>query len=353
MSKIDPWGKCEIDDYEASMDEFGIEPLKNVKLPKKHFLFESGFVYGHKDIGLILDAIKKKKRFVMLTGLMPSGKMHLGHSLVVQQMVYFQSLGAECNVLSADVEAYLTRGLDRKKMEEISEDYFLNYIALGLKKCKFYYQSEGSVEYNNLSKFLAKKVTFNEMKAVYGELSPGKIVSALIQYSDILQPQLKENGGPCPVVVPVGIDQLPHINVTRDLAYRYRNEYGFVMPSATFNKLLPGLKGGKMSSSEPDSAIFFDDSDVEVGRKVMRALTGGRDSIEEQRKSGGRPEICPVFAYHSVFNSKESERIRSDCKKGRLMCGECKKELNKVLAGFLKEHNAKKKEAKRKLKEYF
>ena len=85
---------------------------------------------------------------------------------------------------------------------------------------------------NNLSKFIAKKITFNEIKNIYGDTSPGKLVSALTQAADILHPQLKEFGGPRPVIVPVGADQLPHINFTRDIASRMESEFNFILPSA-------------------------------------------------------------------------------------------------------------------------
>ena len=353
QKKIDPWGSCDVKDYDKAMKEFGIEKLE--RFPKRNILFDTGFVFGHKNIRAVLKAVQEKKRFAMMTGLMPSGPMHLGHALVVEQMKFFQELGAECYVASADIEAYLTRGLKRDELAKISEDYFLTYIALGLKadKCRFYYQSSGSQEYMNLSKFLAKKITFNEMKAIYGELSPAKIVSALTQVADILHPQLKENGGACPVIVPVGLDQLPHINLTGDLAYRFREEYGFVKISATFQKLLPGLQGGKMSSSQPNSAIFFSDGGDVVRKKIIGAMTGGRKSVEEQKKKGGSPEICPVYAYHLLFNNSSSGKIYEKCKKGELMCGECKKELANVLVKFVGDIQDRKKKAKNELGKYF
>jgi tryptophanyl-tRNA synthetase len=215
----------------------------------------------------------------MMTGLMPSGNMHLGHKTVADLMIFFQKLGAECYVLAADIEAYLTRGTKREEMKKVAEeDYLLNYIALGLKlkKTRFYYQSKGSKKYMNLSKYAAKYITFNELKAIYGGLTPGKIISALTQVADILHPQLEENGGPKPVVVPVGVDQLPHINLTRDIATRMKSDYNFILPSATFHKFLPGLKGGKMSSSDKDSCICFNDNPKEVERKIKKyAFSGG------------------------------------------------------------------------------
>jgi len=354
MEKIDPWSSKGIKDYNKLMKGFGIERIsdKHKKILNHHY-FRRNIVFGHKDIGKILDAIKEKKPFVMMTGLMPSGKMHLGHKTVVDLIIFFQSLGAECYVLAADIEAYLTRNVKKENIRDVAEnEYLLNYVALGLKpkKTKFYYQSTGSKEFMNLSKYAAKKITFNELKAIYGELTPGKIISALTQVADILHPQLEENGGPKPVVVPVGADQLPHINLTRDIAARMKSEYNFVLPSATFNKMLPGLKGGKMSSSDKDSYITFSESPKEVERKVKKyAFSGGKDTIKEHRKSGGNPDVDISYQWLTFFekDDKKVNKIYEDYKSGALLSGEIKQILIDKLNKFLKEHNNKREKAKK------
>lgn len=360
MTKIDPWASIEVKDYSKIMKEFGIEPIGDLykKLPIKHHYFSRGIIFGHRDFNKIVEAIKEKKPFVMMTGLMPSGKFHLGHKIVADMMIYFQKLGAECYVAVADIEATLTRGVKREEAKKVAiEQYLLNYIALGLKskKTKFYFQSNGPVEYNNLSKYVSKKTTFNELESMYGTLTPEKMISVFTQVADILHPQLKENGGPKPVIVPVGADQLNHINLTRDMASRMKSEYNFILPSAIFNKMLPGLQGGKMSSSRPESYIALTDSPEEVKKKIMKyAFSGGRETIEEHRKKGGNPDVDISYQYLTYFeeDDKKLEKIYNDYKSGKLLTGELKQILIDKLNKFLKHHQAERNKARKKLNKF-
>ena len=340
MAKIDPWGSSLIESYEKLMKEFGIKPLEEIlpKIRDPHPYMRRGIIYGHRDFDRVVDAMNKKERYAMMTGFMPSGKPHLGHKMVMDQIIWYQKNNALVYVCIADIEAYTVRRLDRETTKEYGMEYLLNLIALGLKRknTTVYFQSEKDGGYHSLSKFAARKTTFNEMEAIYGELSPGKIVSALTQVADILLPQLEH--GPMPTVVPVGSDQDPHIRLTRDIAARLKNEYGFVLPSSTYHKFQRGLDGGKMSSSRPASYIALDDDPEVVSRKVMNALTGGRETVEEQRKKGGIPEACSVFelfTFHAEENDKKLRRIYDECKAGERLCGPCKKECAERIVALI------------------
>ncbi|MAG50730.1 tryptophan--tRNA ligase [archaeon] len=360
MNIIDPWKSVEVKDYGKLMKEFGISPIKDLykKLPIKHHYFSRGIIFGHKDFSKILEAIKDKKPFVMMTGLMPSGKFHLGHKVVADIIIYLQKLGAECYVAVADIEATLTRDVKREEARKVALDqYLLNYIALGLKskKTKFYFQSNGSTEYNNLSKYVSKKTTFNEFKSVYGNLNPEKIISAFTQVADILHPQLKENGGPKPVIVPVGVDQLPHINLTRDIASRMKSEYNFVLPSSIFNKMLPGLQGGKMSSSRPESYIALTDSPKTVEMKIKKyAFSGGQPTTKEHKEKGGNPDVDISYQYLTFLeeSDKKLKKIYDDYKSGKLLTSELKQITIDKINSFLKKHQDNRKKAKKKVNKF-
>lgn len=350
---IDPWKSFEIKDYGKLMSDFGIAKIDAKKLPKKNHYFTREIVFGEKSLQLILDAQKHKKPFVMMTGLMPSGKFHFGHKIIADLMVYFQSIGAECVITVADIEAYLTRNISREEAKKIAiEEYILNYIALGIKpeKTRIYFQSNGSKEYMNLSKFVAKKTTMNELQAIYGEITPEKIIAAFTQMADILHPQLKEYGGPKPVVVPIGADQLPHINLSRDIAQRMKAEYHFIEPAAVFVKLMPGLKGGKMSSSDPMSAVFLSDSPEEVKQKIVKhAFSGGQATIEEHRKKGGNPDIDISYQWLTFLeeDDKKLKKIHDNYRSGKLLTGELKKILVDKINAFLLNHNKEREKAKK------
>ena len=148
--EINPWGSEDVKDYEKLAKEFGIRPfgslLKRMKEP--HLLMRRGVVFGHRDFDKILDAVEKGESYAMMTGLMPSGKFHLGHKILAEQIIYHQQvLGGKIFLCVADIEAYNMRLNDMVTLRKIAiEEYLLNYIALGLKpkNCDFYFQSERS-----------------------------------------------------------------------------------------------------------------------------------------------------------------------------------------------------------------
>ncbi|OYT54921.1 MAG: tryptophan--tRNA ligase [Candidatus Altiarchaeales archaeon ex4484_2] len=358
-AKIDPWGSLDIEDYRKLFDEFGIESFAKYK----HTLSDNRYVrrdiiFGHRDFGRIMKAIEKREPFVMMTGLMPSGRFHFGHKMVADQIIYYQQLGAQVYVCSADLEAYTMRGMDLPKAREIAvNEYLPSYVALGLDldKTNFWFQTDYVVPYYRFRDLLSKKVTLNELKGIYGKLSPGKILSVLAQSADILHPQLEEFNGPIPTVVPVGADQDPHIRLTRDLSGRFQLEYNFIPPSSTYHKFMRGLQGGKMSSSEPKSSIALSDKPKDAMRKIMAAKTGGRPTVEEHRKKGGRPEECTVYdllLYHLVEDDKELKDIYTSCRSGALICGECKAKCGELMAKFLDKHHKRMSKAQNKVKTY-
>jgi tryptophanyl-tRNA synthetase len=235
-----------------------------------------------------------------------------------------------------------------KSRKLAAEEYLANYEALGLdvSECHVYFQSRHEPVID-LAFRLAKKVTFSTVRAIYGftgETSVSSIYYPLIDVADILHPQLPQFGGPRPTVVPVGIDQDPHLRLARDLAAKFQSEYGFVLPASTYHRLLPGLLGEKMSSSRPETAIFLTDDDRTVAKKLKNAFTGGRPTAEEQRKLGGNPDVCRIFElylYHLVHDDRELLEIRERCKSGQMICGECKQMAVDRMLTFLRDHRRK------------
>ena len=140
--------------------------------------------------------------------------------------------------------------------------------------------------------------------------------------------------------------------MTRDIA----EKLGYYKPAQIHAKFLPGLaEGGKMSASQPDTAIFTTDPPKKAGKKVMKAFTGGRDTVEEQRELGGKPEICNVYAYfYFLFEEDDQKLVEREmmCKKGEILCGHCKKELAKRVEIFLIDHQEKREKAREVLDQY-
>lgn len=105
-----------------------------------------------------------------------------------------------------------------------------------------------------------------------------------------------------------------------------------------------------MSKSKPESLIELPEDVKTVTRKLMRAKTGGRETLEEQKKKGGEPEKCMIFELykqHLIDDDKELQKIYDDCKKGKLMCGDDKKYCCELMEKFMKDFNDKVKKAKK------
>ncbi len=415
--KVTPWEVEGVVDYDRLMKEFGIQPFSDIidRVPNPNKLMRRGVIFGHRDYDRIVDAMIEKKPWAVMSGFMPSGMPHFGHKMTMDEIIWHQKMGGKAFVAIADMEAHAVRGLSWGKTKEIGTLYLKSIVALGLEpeNAILYFQSSNRYV-KDLAFELSAEVNWSELRAIYGfnpETTLARMFVTSIQASDILHPQLKEFGGPKPVVVPVGADQDPHIRLTRDLASRVSvfsferidggvrvrsrkgREYlekikglfeckvyeehidffgdpeeiekaireievelggfGFVPPSSTYHRFITGLTGGKMSSSKPESYIsLFDEPEVGA-KKVMRALTGGRVSAEEQRRFGGNPEKCTVFelfTYHLIEDDRELEEIRMECKEGKLLCGQCKRRASELVKEFLREFQKRVEEVD--LKEY-
>ncbi len=365
--KITPWEVSGEINYTKLVKQFGIKLMK--ELPKEfneNVLFRRKVIFAQRDFSKILNAIKNKKPFVMMTGMMPSGSFHLGHMILAQQMVFYQKLGARIYIAVADLEAYGTRGKNLEELRKIAIDqYLVNYVALGLdlKKCDIYFQSERSDDakkanaYYRLALNFSRYATFNEFKGVYGEISPSKMSSSLLQAADMYHPQLPEfEGKPMITFIPIGIDQDPHIRIARGMANRNKDQK-FISIASTYHLFLPSLKGqGKMSSSDETSFIAMTDSPEVVKKKINKyAFSGGRDTLEEHRKKGGNPDVDVSFQYLKFFFEQDDNKLKQieeDYRSGRLLTGELKKYLIDKINLFLKEHQKKRKEAKKKIDKF-
>ncbi len=359
MPWVDPWGTSIPPDYAKLMREFGIRPFEDVlpRIPKPHHLMRRRVIFGHRDFERVLDRILENQPYAVMTGLMPSGGMHMGHKLVIDQLIWYQRTGAEIFLCVADMEAFSARGVPYEKSRKIAiEEYLANYEALGLdlEKCNVYFQSKSPVV-QALAYSLARKVNFSEVRAIYGfsgETRLSHLYYPMIDVADILHPQLETFGGPRPTVVPVGIDQDPHLRLARDVAAKFHGEYGFLPPSSTYHRLMRSLDGKKMSSSNPKSAIFLTDSPSVVAEKIKNAFTGGRPTAREQREVGGRPDECVVYelcVYHLLTDDDDLLEFRRKCESGEVICGECKQRVIELMDKFLKSLGHKRKSARSKV----
>jgi len=339
MTKIiDPYGSELVEDYVKIIKDFGLDSFNPKNYPKPNRLMRRGVVFAERDMKIVLKAMKDKKPFYVLSGIMPTAqKVHFGTKMVVENIAYFQKQGAKTFCLVADLEAAAARGVSLEEARKNALEFQIpSYIALGLdpKKTVFYFQSENK-DVIKLTYESSKRITLNEYRAIFGIADPGRIMSALTQAADIIYPQLKER---MPGVIPVGVDQDPAIRLTRDIVRRTR-EKKFFLPAGLYHKFTPSLDGEiKMSKSRPESCIDLPEEPKKVCKKIMKAKTGGRKTVKEQKKLGGEPEKCIIFELykqHLIEDDKELKKIYNNCKKGKLLCGEDKQNCCKLMSKFM------------------
>ncbi|MEK6917225.1 MAG: tryptophan--tRNA ligase [Nanoarchaeota archaeon] len=347
---IDPWGSTLIDDYNKLIQDFHLEVFDSKLFPGPNRLMRRGIVFSGIGMKEIANAIKNKKPFYVLSGIMPSGeKIHFGNKMVVEMMSYFQKHGGETYILIADLEAEATRGITLEEAKNRALEFHIPaYIALGLdpKKTTFYFQSE-NIEVMHAAYKYSKKVTAAQFKALYGSNDPERMFAALTQVGDILYPQFKKR---MPGVIPVGPDQCPHILLSRDIVNRIKKE-NFFLPAATFHKYTPALNGNfKMSKSMPESMIELPEDPKSACKKIMRAISGGRETLEEHRKLGAEVEKDMTFELlkqHLVEEDKELEKIYKAYKSGKMTTGELKKIACEKITKFMIDLKEKIEEAKK------
>ena len=168
--RIDPWSSQQSTDYARIRDEFGLGTMEGLDIPDPSMLHRRGIIFAQRDLGVVLDAARRKDSFGVLTGLMPSGRMHLGHSMVIEQVKWFQSQGADVTIAVADLEAHATRGMSLEKCRENAlKEYVWNYAALGLdpERTSIYFQSSRPIV-QRLGFTLGKRTNLSELESIYG-----------------------------------------------------------------------------------------------------------------------------------------------------------------------------------------
>jgi len=282
-----------------------------------------------------------KKR--ILTGERPTGPLHLGHYVgSLENRIKLQDQ-YDCFFIIADYQVLTDHLTDTKQIEKNIKEIILDYLSVGIdpEKCTIFIQSQipaiaeltmyfsmmtslAEVERNPTVKTEIK--TAREEGRI-SEITYGFVGYPISQAADILFVRAH--------LVPVGKDQLPHIELTQEIARKFNRLFGevFPIPEALIGEvpLLPGLDGRKMSKSL-GNAIYLSDSPEVVVNKVKRAIT---DPARIHPTDKGHPEICNVFQYHKAFNKEEVEEIETKCKNAGIGCVACKKRLIEVLNAFL------------------
>jgi tryptophanyl-tRNA synthetase len=274
---------------------------------------------------------------VILSGVQPTGKLHLGNYegalrnwATLQDRYRMYLCVVDWHSLTSDFED--TAGLQDRILETT-----IDFLAAGLdpEKCSIFVQSSVK-EHAELHllfsmlipvSWLERVPSYKEKSELLGLDSYGFLGYPLLQAADILLYKAD--------AVPVGKDQLPHIELTREVARRFNNLYGnvFPEPESLLSEFpaIPGIDGRKMSKSY-NNDIKLADSPEETAARIKKMIT---DPEKIYKGDPGHPEICPVYALHQVYTGHTKD-IYEGCKSGSLGCVEDKKRaaenINKVLA---------------------
>jgi tryptophanyl-tRNA synthetase len=347
---LDAWGSKEIKISDKLLKEFGLKPFTGELLRTDNYLLHRGVIVAHRDFERVAQAAAAGKPFLQVTGVATSGELHLGHKVDIDVFLMLREIGARSFFCVCDIDAYVSRPDEKvpsmAKAKEYAVTTVAHLLAFGVKPEEIYVQSRKEPRYYEFTFELSKKITENTFKGIYGHLDLGKLSANLLQYADILHQQLPEYAGPMPSVTAIGVEQDPHARAARDLVKRLAYKK-MVPPSFLYFKHQGGLQeGAKMSSSEPETAIFLTDSPEQVKRKLDRAYSGGRDSVEEHRRLGGVPEKDKAFEI-LLFHHPDNDYVEDVYKRyrsGEMLSGELKKLVREFLVEMLSEHQRKMKQ---------
>ncbi len=271
----------------------------------------------------------------------PTGKLHLGNYLgALQNWVALQDTSENLHMV-ADWHALTTDYEHVDQIEPNTIEMVIDWLAAGIdpEKSPVFIQSRVK-EHAELHLLFSMLVTTSRLERnptvkeqvrdlhLEDSVSYGHLGYPVLQAADILL--YKAN------LVPVGEDQVPHIEITREVARKFNGLYGevFPVPDAKLTKFarLPGLDGKRMSKSL-DNAIYLSDSPEEILAKLRTAYT---DPKKIRVDDPGNPDGCVVFAYHRAFNTGNAGQIDADCRAGRLGCVADKKNLAAILTESLR-----------------
>ena len=281
-----------------------------------------------------------RSRRRILTGDRTTGKLHLGHYVgSLKSRVELQD-EYETFILLADVQALTTHFNEPELINSSILDVTMDNLSVGLdpEKVTFVQQSQ-ITSIAELTVFYSMIVSVNQLRhnptikteaANYGyeDLSYGFLGYPVSQTADISFINAD--------LVPVGEDQVPHIELSRKIIRKFNKLYGtnITVPRAKVSEVgrLSGLDGNAKMGKSMGNAIYLSDSPEVVWQHVRKAVT---DTSRVHAHMEGHPEVCNVYKYHQVFNPEEADEIHKGCTSAALSCFACKQRLNEVLNNLL------------------
>lgn len=350
-------------DYDYLISNFGtqridnalIERLERITGEPAHSLLKNGVFFSHRDLDKFLDHVETGGKCYIYTGRGPSSaSLHIGHLVPFVFAKYLQQVfDATLVIQITDDEKFLFRDMTWDQVKEYALETLKDIISLDFDPVKtivFMNSTYMGSLYPTVLR-IQKCITVNQAKAIFGfkvgddEESDciGKIAFSATQIAPCFPscfPMLdisKEDNIMC--IVPCAIDQDPFFRIARDVAPKL----GYNKPVIIHSKFIPGLNGpiGKMSASAGESAIFVNDSPQQIQKKINRAFSGGRETVEEHRRLGGNPDIDVAYQYIRLFdvNSTQEElnELAEAYRRGDILSEEMKRRAIEVIVALVVE----------------
>jgi tryptophanyl-tRNA synthetase (EC 6.1.1.2) len=266
----------------------------------------------------------------VFSGFRPTGKQHIGNYLgTIQNCISLQN-DYDCIYCVVDIHA-LTTLENTERLQEDTYEMVLDWLAAGIdpQKSILFVQSHVPqvMELHTLFSmmtplsWLLRVPTFKEKV----KMQPHNVNYGLVGYPVLMTADIALYKGD---IVPVGEDQLPHLELAREIVRRFNSLYGFVFPEPqaklTSFPLVLGLDGTQKMSKSYNNQIEISASPQEISERVMTAFT---DPERRYRSDPGHPEECNIFRLHKFFTPERVEEIASECRRAGIGCVDCKKTL--------------------------
>jgi tryptophanyl-tRNA synthetase len=331
--------------YDRLLEQFGADRLTDEQVRRfpDHPMLRRRVFYAGRDVDRYLDAADSGGTHSIVTGVGPSGPMHLGHVLVFHLARRLQeATGASVYVPLSDDEKFYAKDLSFDEIAEATRSNLRDLLAVGFDPDRTRIvvdRLDADVLYPQAARFAAG-IRQSTVDATYADpVNVGLSFYPAMQATHLLLPQLVH--GRHPTLVPVAVDQDPHVRVCRDVAAKER--FALDKPGALLGKFLPSLDGpGKMSSSSDAPAIELTDDPDTVREKVMQhAYSGGRSDVAAHREHGGDPAVDVAYRYLHTFFEPDDERVARlarEYREGELLSGELKAAAADAIAAFLADH---------------
>ncbi|MBI4411729.1 MAG: tryptophan--tRNA ligase [Deltaproteobacteria bacterium] len=278
-----------------------------------------------------------KKQEIIVSGMRPTGRLHLGHFFGVLKNWERLQKESRCYFFVADWHALTTEYANIKEIQGWLAEMVIDWLAAGInpEKAVLFVQSRVP-EHAELHLLFSMITPLGWLERVpsYKELQQELTGKDLSTYGFLGYPLLQTADVAIykATKVPVGQDQVAHIELSREVVRRFNFLYGELFPEPqsllTQTPKLPGTDGRKMSKSY-DNCVYLSDSEPEATKKLMNCIT---DPARIRRQDPGNPDVCTIFSYHKLSTHPDAlKQIDADCRTAGIGCVDCKKILVKSM----------------------